>query len=293
MIYDGSGFDEMVTAVPKSDELSLEYLRMLIRGPFRSMSDLIKIDRIKNNYYLHIMELGKWPANVLMNFCIASRIPIEFGYLLSPWAKRCEAGFDPTLAFLLTYSYGCKNTLYGVADEQFDYRSFSVARSGHMWLDPASKWMNILTGMPEKVSKPFKTHPGDSRPTNLIWGHCNDHQQLREMTDEQIADFYTQPLVVLEPLPEPPPPKKAKQHNYILPNFNYAPPQGLVNLAVPQPDLAAYQQANGNWVIADNHPDVAMPGWAAPQPAHPLDAVPDDEGELVNAEEEDFWDEHN
>lgn len=213
MRYDGYGYDNLITAVPKSDELSLEYLRMLIRGPFSSMSDLIKLERVGIHYYLHLMLLGKWPANVLMNFCIASRIPIEFHYLLSPWAVRCEKGFDPTLAFLLTSSYGAKQD-----NSQFRYRSFDIYRSGHMWLDPSSNWMNILNGTFQDVSKPFKTHPQDSCPTNIIWGHCKDHIKLKDMTDEEIAAFYTQPVQVFEP---PPPPKYRPKINKIKP-FNFA-----------------------------------------------------------------------
>lgn len=195
------GLDEMITAVPKSDDLSLEYLRMLVRGPFRSMSDLIKLDKLGSNYFLHLTSLDKWPANVLMNFCIASRIPIEFHYLLSSWSERCEKGFNPTLAWLLTYSYGTK---YGT-ETQFAERTFDMARPGHMWLDPSSDWKNLLCGTFVEVSKPYKTHPYDIRPTNSIWGHCNDYQQLCKMTDEQIAEFYSTPIQVLELLPVPMP----------------------------------------------------------------------------------------
>lgn len=200
IVHYNPGLDELITAVPNNTEVGLEYLRMLIRGPFRSMSDLIKLDRIKDNYYLHCLSLGKWPANVLMNFCIASRVPIEFKYLLTSWAKRCEAGFDPTLAFLLTYSYGGDSN--GV---QSNIRNFTIHRSGHIWLDPASSWSNILHGVIENQSRMYKTHPNDCRPTNCIWGHCSDYKQLVKMDDDEIAAFYTQPVQVFEKpkIPEP------------------------------------------------------------------------------------------
>lgn len=221
LCYDGPGWDNLVTAVPKSDELSLEYLRMLIRGPFRSLSDLIKLERVGDNYYLHCLELGKWPGNVLMNFCIASRIPIEFHWMLPAWHKRCEAGFDPVLAFLLTYSYGQSSS--DSHEEQHDHRSFNIFRSGHMWLDPASNWSNILSGTFDNVSKPFKTHNQDSRPTNCIWGICKDYTFLKDMTDYEIAEFYTQPLVVLEEPQAPTPPQfKIKKHVYGDQNFAQA-----------------------------------------------------------------------
>lgn len=245
MVYDAAGWDEMVTAVPKNDELSLEYLRMLVRGPFRSMSDLIKLDRVGNNYFLHLLSLDKWPGNVLMNFCIASRIPIEFQFLLSPWAKRCEAGFDPTLAFLLTYSYGYN----GYTEKQYDGRSFVMHRPGHMWLDPASNWTNILNGMFEGVSKPFKTHPKDSRPTNCIWGICQDYKLLLKMTDDEIAAFYTQPIQILEP-PKPPPAKQPKKkppnpYNIAMPHVFHNPGALLVNPG----DVVIQQQAPIHWGV--------------------------------------------
>lgn len=193
------GFENLVTAVPNSSELALEYLRMLVRGPFRSMSDLIKLDRVGSNYYLLLSDLGKWPGNVLMNFCIASRTPIEFEYLLSPWASRCDAGFDPTLAFLLAYSYGCH---YG-SHVQWDKRTFQMGRLGHMWLDPVSSWRAILDGTFTNVSEPFKVNPNECLPTNIIWGYSKDHVELMNMSDEQIADFYHQPICKFEPPPKP------------------------------------------------------------------------------------------
>lgn len=264
------GIDEMITAVPKSDDLSLEYLRMLVRGPFRSMSDLIKLDRLGSNYFLHLMSLDKWPANVLMNFCIASRIPIEFHYLLAPWSERCEKGFDPTLAWLLTYSYGTKNG----TETQFIDRTFDMARPGHMWLDPASDWENLLCGTFVKVSKPYKTHPQDIRPTNSIWGHCNDYIQLCKMTDEQIAEFYSTPIQVLEPLPVPMPKAIKKPPNPIQGHpVNHNPFQ--VQPAPVQAHLVNLNHIN-------NFQEVAFNPWAIPQNAEPQ---PQPEGELENDEE--------
>lgn len=246
LYYDVGGWDNLVTAVPKSDELSLEYLRMLIRGPFKSISDLIRLDRCGNNYYLHLLSLDKWPANVLMNFCIASRVPIEFDYLLSPWAQRCEKGFEPTLAWLLTYSYGVKQGTH----EQFDYRAFEMARPGHLWLDPASSWTNILSGTFTKVSKSFKTHPHESRPTNVIWGHSSDYEDLVKMTDEQIAEFYSKPIQVLEAPSKPEPKVNVKKYFQL-----GQPPQPDEHWGMPVPI------ANPALEIAQQQPWPVLPVW--------------------------------
>lgn len=231
------GLDEMVTAVPKTDELSLEYLRMLIRGPFCSMADLIKLDRVGSNYYLHILSLDKWPANVLYNFCIASRTPIEFGFLLSNWAKRCEAGFDPTLAFLLTYSYGWHSTEH----TQGTVRDFSVHRPGHLWFDAASNWYFIINGLFTNVSKPFKTDPSYCTPCNTIWGHSDDYRRLKLMSDDEIAAFYTQPVKIYEKPPEPIKLAPKKKGGYLPP-----PPYAFPPL-IPAANFVIQQQAPVGW----------------------------------------------
>lgn len=266
MCYDGPGWDDMITAVPKNDELSLEYLRMLVRGPFRSMSDLIKLDRVEDKYFLHLMSLDKWPANVLMNFCIASRIPIEFEFFLKPWAQRCEVGFDPVLAFLLTYSYGSKHG----TKEQFTERTFNVARSGHMWLDPKSNWMSILQGTFHGVSKPFKTHPDTCRPTNCIWGVSGDYHQLMKMTDDEIAAFYKQPVQVIEPPPKPLPKLKKLDPYMINLGFGHMPIPAVNHLgANPAVEIAMQP---GGWAIVPNAPQQ--------QPVEHYDA-PEDDGPAV------------
>lgn len=273
LCYDGTGWDNLITAVPKNDELSLEYLRMLIRGPFCSMSDLIKLDRVGKNYFLHLLCLNKWPANVLMNFCIASRVPIEFEFLLSPWAARCDKGFEPTLAFLLTYSYGSK---WG-EPVQHDYRSFDMARVGHMWIDPGSNWTNILFGTFQDVSKPFTTHPQDARPTNLIWGHCDDYWKLQKMTDDEIAAFYTQPIQVLEP-PPPPQPVFKKAKKFVFQPYGEPQPapmnpeQAYIQAmqALAQHDMQIAQLNNPAAEIALGQIEHYAPNWIlpnAPQPA--------------------------
>lgn len=278
MEWQGPGYDELVTAVPKNDEVSLEYIRMLIRGPFRSVSDLIKLDRIKTNYYLHCLSLSKWPANVLFNFCIASRVPIEFEYLLSPWAKRCELGFDPMLSFLLTYSYGA---IDGV---QSNERTFKFDRPGHLWFDAASSWSALLSGVMEKQSKPYKTNPGDCKPTNIIWGWSNDYAKLKSMTDEEIAEFYHQPIQVYEQ-PAPPPPKLGKKP-FILGQGAMLHAQQFVagGNHAPAPLQFVPVPAWGNVVHAAEPDEIILPGWGAVNNLN--DPQPDEE---PVHDEEDFF----
>jgi len=234
LCYDGPGFDELITAVPYSDELSLEYIRMLIRGPFRSVSDLIRLERLGNKYFLRCLNLDRWPGNVLMNFCIATRVTIEHRFILEPWGERCEKGFDPVLAFLLTYSYGSSRGYNGCACIIGTHRSFDHWRTAHFWLDPSSNWSNILQGNMVGLSKSFKIAPEDSRPTNCIWGVCKDYIKLKAMTDDEIAAFYTMPVQKLE-APEPMPLSKTAPKKKPVP-FLYQFPAGQFNPNIwPQP----------------------------------------------------------
>jgi len=187
------GYDDLVTAVPASDTVSLEYLRMLIHGPFKGFSDLISLNKT-DDYYLHLTNLNKWPANVIYNFCIASRVPIEKQNLLEYWYELVKVGFEPTLAFLLSYSTNGK---------KFDgHRSFVPL--GHYWHDSSSNWSSIIKGDMVKMSKSFKTSPEATKPTNCIWGASSDHIKLRTMSDEQVSEFYKIPIQV--PAKDPPKP---------------------------------------------------------------------------------------
>lgn len=209
-------FDDLITSVPKSDEISLAYLRMIIKGPFRAYADLINIERYGSFYFIHCSELNKWPANVLMNFCIATRVPIEFDFLLSHWAKRCEKGFDPVLAFLLTYSYGSPyTTLYRPSHVLGETRTFKMARDSHMWLDPSSDWSNILSGTMTNESASYKTNPSKITPTNYIWGvKSGQSKKFMDMSDEEIAQELGLPAKVPEVFqPEKYKPKVKKMVN--------------------------------------------------------------------------------
>lgn len=270
-------YDNLVTAVPNNSEIALEYIRMLIRGPFRSMSDLIRLDRVGTNYYLHCLNIGIWPANVLMNFCIASRVPIEFKHFLEPWAKRCDAGYDPILAFLLTYSYGDSGPVFDYKYNTDGERTFSVQRPGHLWFDPASNWLNIMHGVIEKPSVSYRTRPYACLPTNIIWGHSGDYQKLKTMSDEEIAEFYETPIKIYEK-PEPPAPKV----NKIKLNNPYAFPNAEQMQAAVQA-MHALQDVHNH-----HHLDLPEPGqwpnhWAqhqnpmlADQQPQPIEAVQDE-----------------
>ena len=257
-MYYQKGYDDFVTAVPVSDVISLEYLRMLINGPFKGFSDLISLNKT-DDYYLHLTNLNKWPANVIYNFCVASRTPLEHKELLEHWYELVKVGFEPTLAFLLSYSNRGK---------KFEgERSFYPY--GHYWHDSSSNWLSIIKGDMTKMSGSFKTNPEQVRPTNCIWGSSKDHLQLRSMSDEEISEFYKIPIDV--PAKDPPKPAVLKKKfaasqalNQMLQDqwelnlipLGQAPPQHPnIDFAAPAPPPPQPEIQQAHWEDEPDDPD--------------------------------------
>lgn len=186
-------WDRMITAVPMAKPNDLAYIAMLIDGPFRGFSDLITLNKDVDSglYYLELTNLDKWPANVLYNFCIATRVPIEWPGILSYWSYLVAKGYNATLAFLIsTSNHG---------------RPFKKERvwnyTNHMWLDATSDWGTILSGSPLMTCKSYKSSPESCTPTNKIWGQSTDYAKLIKASDEEIADHFALTPVPLKPKP--------------------------------------------------------------------------------------------
>jgi hypothetical protein len=309
MCTDGAGWDDLITAVPKSDPVSIAYLRMLINGPFKSFSDLIALKHVSHkskikdmekdaivvktvrNYYLHCANLCDWPANVLYNFCIASRIPIEKPEYLDPWSKGVEIGFDPVLAFLLTWSANGKDFV--------DPRPFPWM--GHLWIDPSADWKRVLSGDMTKMSGSFKEHPTAATPSNCIWGNSKEYKKIMHMSAEKVSALFG---LKIEP-PAADPPKPAARPNFIKPykphGFNYGQGQALANavqamqalfndpIGAPAPihDEVHIQHQPPIPLIHFDHVNFAQLGQA---PAPPLQPLPDPQPEIEDYEPID-WEE--
>lgn len=166
------GYTTLLTAMPKVDELSNQYINWLIAGPFRSMQDKISIHEYADSYYIKCSRLAEWPANVLYNFCIATRVPIEKPDYLYVWKSLMDHGVDVNLAFALSpYTYAGLNT---------PIQSPGPVCNNHMWFDSASSIINITKGTfdPNGVSKPsFFAKPTACSPTNVIWGLMDVEEQ--------------------------------------------------------------------------------------------------------------------
>lgn len=180
MRYHPAGYDYLVTAVPRADKVSLAYLRMLIHGPFKAFSDLIELVRLKNIYYLQCNDLNKWPAPVLFNFCIASRVPIEFQNQLDGWTKLREEGYPEVLAFLLSHSVG--------GDDFKNERDFPM--NGHDWFDPSADWKRIIDGSPDLSACNYSQAPGNITPSNVIWGKSEVPCIIRKLNNLKAAEHF-------------------------------------------------------------------------------------------------------
>lgn len=263
MRYTHAGYDYLVTAVPKNDNVSLSYLRMLIHGPFKSVSDLIFLTKVKDQHYLMCSNLERWPAPVLFNFCIASRVPTEFPDKLDGWKKLVSEGYPEVLAFCMSHSTGGKPFK--------DKRYFP--EHGHDWFDPSSDWNRIIEGTPDLTAKDYKSSPGSITPCNVIWGKSHAYELIAKLDDIKTAEFFG--------FKHPPKkePRKLKadfdtkvyenvawqiapQHGHMAPA-----PVGLAGAAINQLNQIHPQQQGGAWAqVAQAIHDEAAQVAQAPQP---------------------------
>lgn len=297
--------DEMVTAIPFTDEIDLFYQRMLLSGPFRAVADHIELKTggTRGKYhYAHITDLGTFPANVLNNYCIATRLPIEHSHLLPMFEKMLEKGYDETFSILLSFSRSGK--INGPRT-----MALGGTNSNHMWFDSSSNWANLLKGNFEKPSRPYKFNPLDTIPANSIWG--TDADMARKMRgigdDEEIAELFG--FGLKKAVPTPFVPNKIKRNSVKLkPNaaaalFNEAvqamqagaqPGAMAVDIEVAQPPGMhpaqwVFQAAEGGWVNAGQHAPqpvivkpIPFPQWQVNmnQPDQPEVDIDDDDEDL-------------
>lgn len=277
--------DELITAVVREDARSLAYIRMLISGPFRSFSDLISLEFSNNHYFIRCSSLDKWPANVLYNFCIATRAPLEKPEMFERWDKLLAKGVDPTLAFLISASTTGVNPIVW----HFTYQS-------HFWFDPSADWRAIINGEPMNFSQPYTVDPRQCQPTNLIWGKKEPafSAEIRAHTGlDELSAYFGLELRPPLPVRTAPPPKKTYAeilneqaqmfHNAGMPLGAMGQGVGaalhdMLNVPVQaqfHPNMIGNvpPPAPGNWHLVDPDPQVHVDFGA--QPPEPI-AEPDD-----------------
>ena len=279
MKYARPGYDGFITAVPKDDDTSLSYLRMLIHGPFRAFSDNINLEQRQKRYFLRCTSLDKWPANVLYNFAIASRVPIEHAELLKAYQPIVDIGADPTLAFLLSYEAQFLERFFkGWGDLGIELPSVNAYNTNHMWIDSTSSWSRLLNG--DMGAKAFHAsykkiamnsfHFGTS---NAIWGYDYERYNVHNKTLVEISEHFGLKIDLPRPPPEPNLYKKKPGINV---NPNYADLQAAFDA------VEALGQAPGQVVGVPGDFDAPV----LAEPNHPMH--PDDDfEEFLNAELDD------
>lgn len=208
-------YDQCITAVPNQSDAALLYLRWLISGPFKQWAKYLKIKKLKSDYYILIKGLDTIPANVVFNFCIATRVPIEWLGLLDNWYTLVGAGVSPSLALLCTMRVdeNVRMTQSTVTDYQKseDPLEWTLTRAfgytGHFWLDNTCNWYLVLRNEPAKnqLTSPYKGHPGAARPCNNIWGMMDRvvHDKLTGKTVKDVMAFFTDKEIASDPDPDP------------------------------------------------------------------------------------------
>lgn len=190
-------FDEMLTAVPNSSEPSINYIKCLIDGPFRQFKDQINVNQRDKDYYVHVTDLGIFPASILYNFCIATRAPIEFGESVSRWQKLVDMGVDPNLALLISArNLISKSGLY-TNNPTWDcvMSNLLTPSTGHWWFNHNSAWDTVIVGklpiMHPRYS--YKQAPKSCAPTNYIWGDLDRElgRKLTTMTIKEMQEHFT------------------------------------------------------------------------------------------------------
>lgn len=178
--HEANTYDQLLTAVPCDQALDLAYITFLIDGPFRAFRDRIFLEQHEDKYYLRCDKLDTWPANVLFNFCIATRTPIEFPHVVKAWGQLAQAGVNEALAIILASKFtflklgsGYNRKRDVPEGDPWDWKLDQFEGPlGHFWFDPVSKWTTLINGLPliAEYSRDYRSRPPEVTPTNKIWG---------------------------------------------------------------------------------------------------------------------------
>lgn len=181
-------YDELLTAVPRSSTESLSYLQGLVDGPFRQYKDLISLKQREGVYYFHVTGLDKFPAKALYNFCIATRVPIEFSENVQRWQHLVNLGVDPNLAYLIS----ARDLTHGIPRWETKMNDLAVPSIGHWWFNQNSDWEPLIVGKITADTISYKMGPSHCTPTNKIWGEVDRdfYYRLRHMTIKKLQEHF-------------------------------------------------------------------------------------------------------
>ena len=297
------GCMEIYTVLLNKHPGSMDYINALLTGPFRAFADKIAIETHEESgeFYAHLTALDSWPANVMFNFLVASRVPIEKMDILECWNWLVAAGVDKHLALLVSgHNIG---EIEGKIP--WEFRMVTAAyNKGHFWLNtPASNWKRVMTGdvNVKNCHDPYYVG-GGTTPCNVIWDQCDraEWQKLTAMNVTELSAYFGlngPPVEVPEPVEVAKPVRQYKRRKPVDVAMDIEIPRGgvLVNeIELAWPDRNHHGQAVNpflNFDLGGNRRGAAIlaPNFliqqanlaGAPQPVIDVNDLPD----------EDFFDE--
>lgn len=232
------GYDHLITATPNHKD-GWRYYQWLIEGPFRAFSDTISLNflepgNIETSYFL-VDNLEAWPANVLYNFCIASRVPLEHKHLLARWNKFVGVGMDKGLAYLVSSKIGPNQAWTEKIEpnlKEADVEglwsfipSLHNYADRHLWTDVTVNWTRLIHGDLDmsKVRENYKAYPSHTKPSNVIWGAIGptDFEPMKNKSMEELHKLFDLPINKFDPnapvvVPKKPKAKKVQIEQFVV-----------------------------------------------------------------------------
>lgn len=145
----------------KSDpvkEITIRYLDWLLNSsPWAGVADNTDPEwAYEKGFVITRVDL---PANYLVNFLIATRIPSEWSESVIRWTKLVDAGVPATMAFVLANFFG-------------DDGKWNVCSGHHPFDLPYVDLVeNFVLGKIKNPNKPYNVNP-NYFPCNKVWGDC-------------------------------------------------------------------------------------------------------------------------
>lgn len=300
-------YDTLITAAPFHKK-ALDYYRWLCSGPFRAYSDLISLERheASGELFFRCSNLDKWPSNVLKDFCIATRVPIESMCVIPRWECFVSVGMDKSLAFMVAHRVGINPWAEGrwgfkepdlSGDPWVFVPKLSTNLWEHMWLNVTSDWSRVIRGemdLDKVVKVSYKADPTKCDRCNIIWGltaHA-DHMALQNKNMEELHKHFNLPVNKIDPNAKPAKKPRKSKATIVLEELMHDEfePEVAMPAIDPNPHLVPVHNGWGDHVpmlgaipLGVNGQNLVFQQW------HDQPNVIGAEQPEVEGAEEDFW----
>lgn len=176
-------YDQLITSYPVKDEVDLKFFNFMKNYLYKKWTSYILLEQTEDDkYYIRVTNLSEFPANVLYNLCICSRIIVERPQYLQFWDELVTLGVNNALAFAL-----CRCTLQCPDKPLLDRTIDTIGNDNHHWpFYTRLNLANLIANDLVDVSKDYKLDPRKCIPTNTIWG---DHHHLRSAIGKTLREF--------------------------------------------------------------------------------------------------------